>query len=151
MTHSFPTQPSAERRKPANGLPEPIAALDWDKWQSIRFKDEHSLWKDQDLNFQARFFHLGFTIRTPVHMYEIVDGQATEIAYDSAMFDYGQSGVKAGSLPKDLGFAGFRLHYRDDLVRDVAAFLVPSYFGAVGRDKRYGHLAREQKRRKTGR
>src|SRR3546814_9790236 len=55
----------APYRKPSNVLPKPIAALDWDKWQSIRFKDEHSLWKDQDLNFQARFFHLGFTIRTP--------------------------------------------------------------------------------------
>src|SRR3546814_5388698 len=132
MTHSFPTQPSAERRKPANGLPEPIAALDWDKWQSIRFKDEHSLWKDQDLNFQARFFHLGFTIRTPVHMYEIVDGQATEIAYDSAMFDYGKSGVKAGSLPTDLAFAGFRLNYRDAFVPAVPAFQGAASFGAGG-------------------
>src|SRR3546814_14215858 len=139
MTHSFPTQPSAERRKPANGLPEPIAALDWDKWQSIRFKDEHSLWKDQDLNFQARFFHLGFTIRTPVHMYEIVDGQATEIAYDSAMFDYGKSGVKAGSLPKDLCFAGFRTNYLSSFVSDGAAFQRASYFRAVGGDQPYGH------------
>src|SRR3546814_4145329 len=71
-------------------------------------------------------------------MYEIVDGQATEIAYDSAMFDYGKSGVKAGSLPKDLGFAGFRLNYRDDFVRDVAAFQGASYFRAVGGDKQYG-------------
>lgn len=129
-------------QKPSNVLPKPIAALDWDKWQSIRFKDEHSLWKDQDLNFQARFFHLGFTIRTPVHMYEIVDGKATEIAYDSAMFDYGKSGVKAGSLPPDLGFAGFRLNYRDDFVRDVAAFQGASYFRAVDGDKQYGQSAR---------
>lgn len=128
--------------KPSNVLPKPIAALDWDKWQSIRFKDEHSLWRDQDLNFQARFFHLGFTIRTPVHMYEVVNGQATEIAYDSAMFDYGKSGVKPGSLPKDLGFAGFRLNYRDDFVRDVAAFQGASYFRAVGGDKQYGQSAR---------
>jgi glucans biosynthesis protein len=129
-------------QKPSNVLPKPIAALDWDKWQSIRFKDEHSLWKDQDLNFQARFFHLGFTIRTPVHLYEIVDGQATEIAYDSAMFDYGKSGVKAGSLPANLGFAGFRINYRDDFVRDVAAFQGASYFRAVDGDKQYGQSAR---------
>ncbi len=129
-------------RPAAQELPKPIAALDWDRWQSIRFKDEHSLWKDEDLNFQARFFHLGFTIRTPVHLYEIVDGQATEIAYDSAMFDYGNSGVKAGSLPEDLGFAGFRLNYRDDFVRDVAAFQGASYFRAVGGEKQYGQSAR---------
>ncbi|WP_020650697.1 glucan biosynthesis protein [Solimonas variicoloris] len=127
---------------PSNALPKPIADLDWDRWQSIRFKDEHALWKDQNLNFQARFFHLGFTIRTPVHMYEVVDGQATEIAYDSAMFDYGRSGVKDGALPKDLGFAGFRLNYRDDFVRDVAAFQGASYFRAVGAEKQYGQSAR---------
>src|SRR3546814_21155624 len=58
------------------------------------------------------------------------------------MFDYGKSGVKAGSLPKDLGFAGFRLNYRDDFVRDVAAFQGASYFRAVGGDKQYGQSAR---------
>ena len=127
---------------PSNVLPKPIAALDWDRWQSIRFRDEHSLWRDEKLNFQARFFHLGFTIRTPVHLYEIVNGQATEIAYDSAMFDYGRSGVKPGSLPDDLGFAGFRLNFHDDFVRDVAAFQGASYFRAVGASKQYGQSAR---------
>src|SRR3546814_4513821 len=58
------------------------------------------------------------------------------------MFDYGKSGVKAGSLPKDLGFAGFRLNYRADFVRDVAAFQGASYFRAVGGDKQYGQSAR---------
>jgi glucans biosynthesis protein len=129
-------------RAPKQTLPPPLAGLDWDRWQSIRFRDEHSLWRDQDLSFQARFFHLGFTVRTPVHLYEVVDGQATEIAYDSAMFDYGQSGVKPGSLPEDLGFAGFRLNYRDDFVRDVAAFQGASYFRAVGAEKQYGQSAR---------
>ncbi|MFT4045996.1 MAG: glucan biosynthesis protein D [Solimonas sp.] len=127
---------------PPDTLPPPIASLDWDRWQSIRFRDEHSLWRDQPLNFQARFFHLGFTTRTPVHLYEIVDGQATEIAYDSAMFDYGKNGVKPGSLPENLGFAGFRLNFHDDWGRDVAAFQGASYFRAVGASKQYGQSAR---------
>src|SRR3546814_19953853 len=88
---------------------------------------------------QARFLHLGVTIRTPVHMYEIVDGQATEIADDSAMFDYGKSGVNAGSLPKDLCFAGFRTNYLSSFVSDGAAFQRASYFRAVGGDQPYGH------------
>lgn len=129
-------------KAPPDQLPAPIAALDWDRWQSIRFRDEHSLWRDQKLDFQARFFHLGFTIRTPVHMYEVVDGQATEIAYDGAMFDYGKSGVKDGSLPENLGFAGFRLNVRDDWTRDVAAFQGASYFRAVGKTLQYGQSAR---------
>src|SRR5689334_3802440 len=44
-------------------LPEHIAALDWDRWQSIVFRKTHSLWADDDESlFQARFFHLGFTM-----------------------------------------------------------------------------------------
>ena len=129
-------------KAPPSTLPKPIADLDWDRWQSIQFKPEHALWKDQKLNFQARFFHLGFTIRTPVHMYEVVNGQATEIAYDSAMFDYGKSGVKRGALPANLGFAGFRLGFKDDFVRDVTAFQGASYFRAVGSERQYGQSAR---------
>lgn len=127
---------------PGAALPKPVADLDWDRWQSIRFRDEHALWRDQQLNFQARFFHLGFTVRTPVHLYEVVGGQAREIAYDSAMFDYGRSGLKRGALPANLGFAGFRLNYQDDWVRDVAAFQGASYFRAVGGEKQYGLSAR---------
>ena len=123
-------------------LPGPLAKLDWDRWQSIRFKDEHALWQDQRLNFQAKFFHLGFTITTPVHLYEVVDGQATEIAYDGEIFDYGKSGIPPGALPANLGFAGFRLGFHDDWVRDIAAFQGASYFRAVGNDRQYGQSAR---------
>ena len=129
-------------RAPPSTLPKPLASLDWDRWQSIQYRPEHSLWAEQRLRFQARFFHLGFTIKSPVRMYEVVDGQAQELAYDSAMFDYGRSGVRPGELPKDLGFAGFKLLFDNDWVRDVAAFQGASYFRAVGREKQFGQSAR---------
>ncbi len=50
---------------PRDTLPPAIAGMDWDQWQSIRFKEDHSLWADQESLFQARFFHLGFTIKSP--------------------------------------------------------------------------------------
>jgi glucans biosynthesis protein len=75
-------------------------------------------------------------------MYEIENGQATAIAYDPAMFDYGKSGVNGKKLPKDLGFAGFRLNFHTDDTRDVAAFLGASYFRAVGGEWQYGLSAR---------
>lgn len=127
---------------PPNTLPKPIADLSWDSWQSIRFKDDHSLWGDRDLKFQAKFFHLGFTIKTPVRMFEVADGKAQELAYDSEMFDYGKSGVHEGDLPTNLGFAGFRLNFDGDWQRDVAAFQGASYFRAVGGEKQYGQSAR---------
>lgn len=127
---------------PRDALPDPIAKLDWDHWQAIRFDEEQSLWRDQDLWFQARFFHLGFTIKTPVRMFEVDGGQAQELAYDASMFDYGKSGVTPDALPADLGFAGFRLNFHTDWQRDVAAFQGASYFRAVGGEKQYGQSAR---------
>lgn len=126
----------------AGELPAQVAALDWDQYQSIRFRDDHALWADEHLRFKAKFFHLGLFFKTPVRLYEVVDGQAQELAYDPGMFDYGKSGIKGRRMPKDLGFAGFRLNFHTDDTRDVAAFLGASYFRAVGGEWQYGLSAR---------
>ena len=123
-------------------VPPAVAALDWDQYQSMQFRDDHALWGDQGLRFKAKFFHLGLFFKKPVRMFELADGQAQELAYDPAMFDYGKSGLKAGALPPNLGFAGFRLNSHRDPVRDVAAFLGASYFRAVGSEWQYGLSAR---------
>jgi glucans biosynthesis protein len=125
--------------KPASAvLPAPISKLSWDQWQAIRYRDDHSLWFGEGLRFQVRFFHLGFTVTKPVRLYTVDNGQAQELAYDSAMFDYSKSGVDGHKLPASLGFAGFRLLFHTDWVRDVAAFQGASYFRAVDSDKQYG-------------
>lgn len=61
-------------------LPPAIAALDWDQWQSIRFRDAHSLWAGGGLRFQARFAHLGYRLEEPVRIYQVEDGRARELA-----------------------------------------------------------------------
>ena len=58
------------------------------------------------------------------------------------MFDYGKSGLRAARMPKDLGFAGFRVNFHSDWKHDVAAFLGASYFRAVGGERQYGLSAR---------
>ncbi|WP_313161002.1 glucan biosynthesis protein D, partial [Stenotrophomonas sp.] len=123
-------------------LPGPLEALDWDQYQSIRYRQDHALWADQPGRYQAKFFHLGLYFHSPVRMYDVVDGTAQELAYDPAAFDYGKSGLKGSHLPPDLGFAGFRLNTRQDTDRDFAAFLGASYFRAVGREGQYGQSAR---------
>jgi len=127
---------------PSTQLPRDVSSLDWDQYQSIQFRQDHALWGDENRRFQAKFFHLGLFFKSSVRMFEVVDGMASEIAYDAAMFDYGRSGIKGKSLPKDLGFAGFRLNFHTDLVRDVSAFLGASYFRAVGGEWQYGQSAR---------
>lgn len=123
-------------------LPESLQNLTWDAYQQIRFDSEHALWAKEKTLLRAEFFHLGLFFKTPITMYELVQGKARKINYDSDLFQYGKSGVRGWRLPKDLGFAGFRLRYHTDWSRDLAAFLGASYFRAVGGEMQYGMSAR---------
>jgi glucans biosynthesis protein len=137
------TLASAPYQPPRDALPKTLANLGWDEYQSIRFLSEQALWAKDALNFQLRFFHLGRTFKEPVHLYELVDGLAREIVYDPTMFDVRKSGVDVKSLPENLGFAGFRVHFHTHWQNDIAAFLGASYFRAVGEDfRQYGISAR---------
>jgi periplasmic glucans biosynthesis protein len=129
-------------RQAKNVVPRVLTELDYDRYQSIRFRRDRALWFGQDLDFQIRFFHLGRTFSSPVQMHEIVNGQARPIRYDPAMFDLSESGVSPRALPRELGFAGFRVNFHTDWDSDVAAFLGASYFRAVGGEKQYGLSAR---------
>ena len=130
-------QPSKEAPPPEMGK------LGYDQYQSIRFRGDHALWGDAGLAFRVQFFHVGRTFTEPVHVYEVVDGQAREILYDPAMFEWDKSGVDPGLMKGHAGFAGFRIQFVTDWRDDVAAFLGASYFRAVGGDTRqYGLSAR---------
>jgi len=129
-------------RAPENHIPEEVGKLDWDQYQAIHYRADHALWANDQLRFQAKFFHLGLFFKSPVKIFELKDGQAQELAYDPAMFDYGKSGLHGDKMPKDLGFAGFRVNFHTDLERDISAFLGASYFRAVGSEWQYGLSAR---------
>jgi periplasmic glucans biosynthesis protein len=124
-------------------LPNTLMTLDYDAYQAIRFGAEKALWLREGLAFRIEFFHRGPMFKEQVRIHEIIDGQASAIVYDPAMFDFRTVRVDAGDLPRDLGFAGFRVHFHTDWRADVAAFLGASYFRAVGSDYRqYGISAR---------
>lgn len=129
-------------RPPSEALPTEVAALDWDAYQAIRYRADHGLWAGEGLRFEAQLFHLGLFFKRPVRVHEVRDGQAQELAYDPALFDYGGSGLHGERQPADLGFAGFRLHFHTTPRQDVAAFLGASYFRAVGASRQYGLSAR---------
>ncbi len=57
-------------------------------------------------------------------------------------FDLSKTGLNAASLPKDLGFAGFRVQFHSDWKTDIAAFLGASYFRASAATRQYGLSAR---------
>ncbi|GED22072.1 glucan biosynthesis protein [Halomonas halmophila] len=124
-------------------LPEPIRDLGWDTYKAIQYRPARALWKDiAGADFRAQLFHLGLHYKTPVKIHEVIDGQAYELDYDPNRFDFGDSGIAGQQLPEDLGYAGFRLHHRDDWQRDIASFLGASYFRAVSDSMQYGLSAR---------
>ena len=118
-----------------------ILDLDWDAYQSIRYRPDHSLWSKENLPFQVRLFHLGLYFKHPVSLYEVVEGVAEPIHYSRDLFTFGDK-TKVPNTVGDIGFAGFRIHAQPDFERDMVAFLGASYFRAVGGAKQYGLSAR---------
>ena len=124
-------------------MPAPMAKLGYDQFQSLRFRTDHALWGNAGLEFRLQFFHVGRTFTEAVRLYEVVDGQAREIIYDPAMFEFDKAGIDPKVMRDHVGFAGFRVQFVTDWKADVAAYLGASYFRAVGGDTRqYGLSAR---------
>ncbi|MEP6503503.1 MAG: glucan biosynthesis protein G [Betaproteobacteria bacterium] len=119
-------------------------ALTYDQYRDIRFRPDHSLWRDQQLPFEVQFFHPGFVNTETVKVNEVTaDGASRAIPFDTANFDYGHN--KAPSKALASGYAGFRVHYAINNAAhkdEVVVFLGASYFRAVGKDQRYGLSAR---------
>ncbi|HBG51443.1 MAG TPA: glucan biosynthesis protein D, partial [Gammaproteobacteria bacterium] len=74
-----------------------------------------------------------------IHVLE--DGQARELMYRPDYFTYGGTGLDK-ILPKDLGFAGFRVLNEGKEGPDWLAFQGASYFRTSGPFDQYGLSAR---------
>jgi glucans biosynthesis protein len=118
--------------------------LTYDQYRDIRFRTDHSLWRDQQLPFEVQFFHPGFVNTETVKIHETTaDGKSHPIAFDTANFDYGHNKVPSKALAS--GYAGFRIHYPINNAAhkdEVIVFQGASYFRAIGKDQRYGLSAR---------
>lgn len=134
-------QPYADR---GNELPRFLSELNYDQYRDIRFRGDHSLWLSEKLPFQVQFFSRGSIFRDRVQLHLVEQGTPTLVEFDPAMFDFGRLPVPM-DIPRDLGFAGFRLHHPlnvNHYLDEVVAFLGASYFRVVGRGEVYGLSAR---------
>jgi glucans biosynthesis protein len=125
-------------------LPAFIDKLDYDGYRDVRFRTDQALWREQNLPFSAQFFHLGSVYKRPIHVYEVADGVAREVLFETALFDYGKNKFD-DAVPDTLGFAGFRLHHplnRPEYQDELVTFLGASYFRSLGRGQVYGISAR---------
>ncbi|MGA3006862.1 MAG: glucan biosynthesis protein, partial [Opitutaceae bacterium] len=129
---------------PSAPLPDPLLKLTYDQYRDIRFNPEKAWWRRDGLPFQLQFFHLGRDFREPVQIFELDGKEPQLIPFKTAFFDYGKN-TNLGSIPADLGYAGFRIHYpinHPDYLDEVAVFLGASYFRAVAQNTVYGLSAR---------
>ena len=118
-----------------------IGSIDFDKHQQIKFQSNDELWRDSPNRVTVRFFHLHKYVRSPVRINVVSDGTAREYLYSKDLFDYGDTGLSS-LLPRDLGFAGFRVLDHEDGGFDWLAFQGASYFRCSGEDNQYGASAR---------
>jgi glucans biosynthesis protein len=133
----------AAYKAPDQSLPDGLKNIDYDKYRTIRFRTDQSLWRGQGLPFEVQFFHPGFIFIDRVEIFEVEAGKANPIAYTPNLFDFGE--VQPPPPDAKLGFAGFRLHAplnRPDYFDEVCVFLGASYFRAVAKGQTYGLSAR---------
>ncbi|HEY6132198.1 MAG TPA: glucan biosynthesis protein [Halioglobus sp.] len=125
-------------------LPAFLFNLDYDQYRDIRFRPDQSLWRQENVPFQVQYFSRGSIFRERVQITIIDQGVPVPLEFAPSMFDFGRLPVPM-EVPKDLGFAGFRLHQQLNVHHyfdEVIAFLGASYFRAVGREELYGLSAR---------
>ncbi len=126
-------------------VPQWLLDLSYDEWRDIRFRSERSLWRGTDSPFEVQLFHAGLYYDRTLQIHEIdAAGVPRDLRFDPALFDYGKNRF-AKRVPRDMGFAGFRVHYplKNPRYKDeVIVFVGASYFRAVGRPHVYGLSAR---------
>ena len=122
-------------------MPQALLDLSYESWRDIRYRQEKALWKQEKLPFQLQFFHAGLYYDRLVDINIVTNGVAERVAFDPAMFNYGNNHTLPEQIPSGFGFAGFRIHgpintpsYFDEIV----VFLGASYFRAVAKDQVYG-------------
>ncbi len=130
--------------KQDNDLPTELKSLSYDQYRDIRFKPESSLWRTENLPFEAAFFHRGGFFQEAVKINEISGNTVKEIKFDPNRFSYGANKLDLSRM-RNLGYAGFRIHYpvnRPEYKDELIAFLGASYFRALGKNQLYGISAR---------
>lgn len=118
-----------------------LQSLDFDAVQKIQYRRERALWAGGPGPYPVRFFHMHRYVTVPARIHAVSDGTAREVLYAAGNFDYGGTGIDT-KVPKDLGYAGFRVMSGRGAETDWLAFQGASYFRSSGPDNQYGASAR---------
>ena len=121
-------------------VPRFLQELSYHDYQSIRFKPESSLWREDKLPFNLMLIPPGLFYHHAVRINLIEGGEAQPLAFDKTQFSYPNSEIEK-LMPADLGFAGFKLTFPfddPDIHNQFLVFAGASYYRAVGRHNNFG-------------
>lgn len=134
-------------KKPDNKLPAALQNLGAQKYREIRMKGDLVLWRAAKNAFEVELLHPGDVYTAPVKINEVTAKGVQSLAFDPALFDYGETGLDPRALAKaDLGFSGLRIRYAngksmDDLLQFQGASYMRGHLRGNARGQT-GALAR---------
>lgn len=114
-----------------------IEQIDYDAFGKISFRPECSLKAGK---IPIRLFHLQRYAKKPVGIHLVENGQSREVIFSPDYFDMPKDSP-ARNLPKDIGFAGFRV-LEPGKDADWMAFMGAAYFRTSGELNQFGLSAR---------
>jgi glucans biosynthesis protein len=130
--------------QPPKQIPDFLKNISYNDYRDIRFRNKDTLWLAGHGNFQVQFIHPGLYYHHAVPI-NVIDAHGVhQVQFSPDLFDYGHNKFK-DKIPKNLGFAGFRLLYpmnHPDVHDQVIVFAGASYFRAVGKGQVFGLSAR---------
>jgi glucans biosynthesis protein len=128
---------------PRPTIPEFWQRVGYDQYRDIVFDQAQALWAD-GRNFRVELIHPGSVYKHAVALNTFDRTGVRPVAFSPSLFTYGPSGL-AEKVPKDLGFAGFRITYplyRKSEQNHIVVFAGASYFRPVAKNQTFGLSAR---------
>lgn len=130
--------------KSEGDLPKELQELSYDQYRNIRFKSNKAMWRGTVLPFELQFFHPGLYYTQTVKINLVTPNGPRALRFNPDFFDYGKNTLDKSKL-RNIGFAGFRIHYplnRKDYKDEFVVFQGASNLRSVGKGQRYGLAAR---------
>lgn len=128
---------------PPPAVPELWQKVGYDQHRDIDFDRGRALWKDSG-NFRVELIHPGNVYKHTVAINTYDRAGVSPVPFSPDLFSYGKSALR-DKVPKDFGFAGFRIThplYRSSEWNHVLVFAGASYFRPVAKNQVFGLSAR---------
>ncbi|MBX2806051.1 MAG: glucan biosynthesis protein [Hyphomicrobiales bacterium] len=129
---------------PQLSLPSELANLDRESYESIQYRNDATIWRDEVLNFRLKLLHTGFQYRTPVEIEIVENGTGVPVAYSPSLFDF-NAPLKRPAANSRSGFSGLSADTLIHNTDDYSAFLAfqgATFFRALASGQVFGLSAR---------